>query len=41
MALDYAADGNTRMICTALSHAESLIWDAHCGPAADPAAPSS
>ena len=42
MALEYAADGNKRMICTALSHAESLAWDAYRGHiAADPAAPSS
>jgi hypothetical protein len=29
MARTYAVDGDKRMICTALSHAETLTWSAH------------
>jgi hypothetical protein len=41
MARGYAATGDKRMICTALSHAESLAWAAHRTSTDDPLPPSS
>jgi hypothetical protein len=40
MARDYAADDDKRMICTALSHAETLTWAAYRREAGDDPAPS-
>lgn len=41
MALNYAATGDKRMICTALSNAETLTWAAHLRQPAPGRAPSS
>ena len=41
MARDYAAAGDKSMICTALSHTETLTWAAHRSAGVDPAPSSS